>query len=131
MLKFLMIAVMSVLALSSSKTLADEHESAACADYDLSELAEARPVVRVEPAFGEELRGDGVESCIVVIFGLKEKSGTDGKALLVHRPKAVAWSDEVPRSARKAARRALDKWLFLSKTQPASNDPVYYYVFTF
>jgi len=120
-----------ILFFGATVAVADEPASAGCADYDLSDLTEARPVVRVEPAFGEDLRTDSVDSCIVVTFGLKAKSGTDGQALLAHRPKAVAWSDDVPRRARRAAQKALAKWLFLAKTQPASDDPVYFYVFTF
>lgn len=129
--KLSMPVVFFVLLFASTVAVADEPAAAGCADYDLSELTEARPVVRVEPTFGEELRTDSVESCLVVTFGLKAKRGTDGQALLVHRPKAVAWSDEVPRGARRAAQKAMAKWLFLAKTQPASDEPVYFYVFTF
>lgn len=131
MRKYLMIAVLTVPVFSSTAAVGEERAAGVCAGYDISELTEAKPVVRVEPAFGDELREDSVDSCIVVTFGLKAKRGTNGQALLAHKPKAVAWSDEVPRSARRAAQRALEKWLFLAKTQPASDDPAYYYVFTF
>lgn len=129
--KFLMPVVLIVSLFGWAVTAGDEPASVGCANFDVSELTEARPAVRIEPAFGEELRADSVDSCIVVTFGLKAKRGTDGQALLVHRPKAVAWSDEVPRRARRAAQKAMAKWLFLAKTQPASEEPVYFYVFTF
>ena len=131
MFRFLVIFSLGVISLGPAVSAADEQGLPDCAGYDLTGLTEGRPVIRVEPMFGDNLRSDSVDSCIVVTFGLREKRGTNGEALLAHKPKSVAWSEEVPRSARKAAQRALTKWLFLAKTQPASDDPVYFYVFTF
>lgn len=128
---FILVVFFSSLALSSPLADDDVAKEISCGDFDSTGLTEGRPVIRVEPAFGDKLRGDPVESCVVVIYGLREKAGTDGKALLVHSVKSVAWSQEVPRKARRAAERALKKWLFVSKTHKASEDSVYFSVFTF
>ena len=89
-------------------------------------LTEGKPLIRVEPVVGTELREDGIDSCVVMAYGLKEKRGTDGAALLVHKPKAVAQSSDVTRKETRAAQSAMSKWLFLAKTHEASNEPIYY-----
>jgi len=106
-------------------------EPPTCGGFDLTGLTEGKPLVRVEPVVGAELREDPVESCIVVAYGLKEKRGTDGAALLAYKPKAVAHSDDVTRKEKKAAERVMSKWLFLAKTHNASKEPVYYSVIVY
>lgn len=98
---------LGILLLGSSPILANTPEPVECGDFDSAGLVQAQPVIRVEPAFGDDLRSDSVNSCIVVTFGMKEKRGTDGKGLLAYKPKSVAWSEDVPDSARKSAERAL------------------------
>ena len=123
----LVVFFLSSLALAAD----DESPPASCADFSVDALTEGKPVIRVEPAFGEQLRNDSTESCVIVIYGLKEKRGTEGHALLARRAKAVAWSEEVPRSARRAAERAMSKWLFFSRMHDASDERIYYSLFTF
>lgn len=116
--------------LFSSASIAGEDSAVApiCGGFDASGLAVGKPLIRVEPVVGAELREDAVDSCIVVAYGLKEKRGTDGAALLAYKPKAVAQSDDVTNKEKKAAERALSKWLFLAKMHNASKEPVYYSV---
>ena len=99
-----------------------------CGGFDPTGLTEGKPVVRVEPVVGADLREDGVDSCIVLVYGLKEKRGSEGAALVAYKPKAVSQSDGVGGKEMKAAERAMSKWLFLAKTHDASKKPVYYSV---
>lgn len=117
----------------SSASIAGEDSTAGltCGDFDAAGLTEGKPVIRVEPVVGAELREDAVESCIVVAYGLKEKRGSDGSALLAYRPKAVAQSVDVTKKEKAAAERALSKWLFLAKTHDASKEPIYYSVIVY
>jgi hypothetical protein len=116
-----------------STSFAEESSFAAstCGGFSLTGLTEGKPLIRVEPVVGSELREDEVDSCIVVAYGLKEKRGTDGAALLVYKPKAIAQSDDVTKKEVKAAERATSKWLFLAKTHDASKEPIYYSVITY
>ena len=119
--------------LFSSTSFAAENSSAAstCGGFDVTGLTEGKPLIRVEPIVGSELREDLVDSCIVVAYGLKEKRGTDGAALLAYKPRAVAQSDDVTKKEMKAAERAITKWLFLAKTHDASKEAIYYSVITY
>jgi hypothetical protein len=119
--------------LAISTLIAAESDTAApvCGEFDATGLIEGKPLIRVEPVVGSELREDGVDSCVVVTYGLKEKGGTDGAALLVYKPKAVAQSHDVTKKEKKAAERALSKWLFLAKTHDASKESRYYSVIIF
>ena len=81
-----------------------------------------------DPILGAKLWDDGVDSCVVVIYGLKEKFGSGAGALLAYRPKVIAFSNGVSREARKAIEYSLSKWRFLAKTQNASKDQIYYSV---
>ena len=119
--------------LSSSASMAgeDSTEVPICGDFDTSGLTEGKLIIRVEPVVGAGLREDTVDSCIVVTYGLKEKRGTDGAALLAHKPKAVAQSEDVTNKEKRAAERALSQWLFLAKTHDASKEPVYYSVMNY
>ena len=123
--------VASILILSSSLAAASDTKEPVCGGFVPAGLTEGKPLIRVEPVVGPELREDGVDSCVVVTYGLKEKRGTDGAALLVYRPKAVAHSDDVTKKERKAAERALSKWLFLANTHDASKESIYFSVMTF
>jgi hypothetical protein len=125
--------IITVWLLSSSTSVAgeDSAEGPTCGDFDKSGLTEGRPLIRVEPVVGAGLREDTVDSCIVVTYGLKEKRGTDGAALLAYKPKAVAQSDDVTKKEKRAAERALSKWLFLAKMHDASKAPVYYSVINY
>jgi len=116
--------------LYGAASVGGENSAAAltCGGFDNAALTEGKPVIRVEPVVGAELREDAVESCIVVAYGLKEKRGTNGDALLAYKPKAVAQSDDVTKKEKAAAERALSKWLFLAKTHDASKEPIYYSV---
>ena len=116
-----------------STSFAAETDTAApvCGDFDATGLIEGKPLIRVEPVVGQELREDDIDSCVVVTYGLKEKRGTDGAALLVYKPKAVAQSDDVTKREKKAAERALSKWLFLAKTHDASKEPIFFSVIIF
>lgn len=116
-----------------STSLAEEESAAAiaCGGFDSTGLIEGKPLIRVEPVVGPELREDMLDSCVIVVYGLKEKRGTDGAALLAYRPKAVAHSNDVTRKEKKAAERAMSKWLFLAKTHEASKEPVYYSVIVY
>lgn len=127
----LFIIVTSVFAFSTSLAAETETATIACAGFDASGLTEGKPLIRVEPVVGSELREDNIESCVVVTYGLKEKRGTDGGALLVSKPKAVAQSDDVTKREIKAVKRALSKWLFLAKTHEASKEPIYYSVIVY
>jgi hypothetical protein len=131
MVRAAIVTLLLVLSFELNISRAEGHGRASCTEYDLSALTEALPVVRVEPVFGAQLRADGVDSCLVVVFGLKEKEGTSGEALLAHTPRSVAWSDEVPPAVRESAERAIEQWLFLAKTQPASDEAAYFIRFTF
>lgn len=117
-----------MLALSTSIAAETDAAATECGDFDGAGLIEGKPLIRVEPVVGSELREDNVDSCVVVAYGLKEKPGTDGAALLAYKPKAVAQSDDVTKSEKKAAERALSKWLFLAKTHDASKERVYFSV---
>lgn len=99
-------------------SLAAEANTAAiiCGDFNATGLIEGKPLIRVEPVVDSEVCEDKIDSCVVVTYGLKEKPGTGGAALLVYKPKAVAQSDDVTKKEQKAAERALSKWLFLAKT---------------
>ena len=116
-----------------STSFAEESSSAAstCGGLDLTGLTEGKPLIRVAPVVGSELREDEVDSCIVVAYGLKAKRGTDGAALLAYKPKAIAQSDDVTKKEVKAAERAMSKWLFLAKTHDASKEPIYYSVINY
>jgi len=116
-----------------SISFAEESSAAAptCGGFDLTGFTEGKPLIRVEPVVGAELREDAVDSCIVVAYGLKEKRGTDGAALLAYKPKAIAKSDDVTKKELKAAERAMSKWLFLAKAHDASKEPIYYSVITY
>jgi len=116
-----------------STPFAEENSAAAptCGGFDLTGLTEGKPVIRVEPLVGAELREDAVDSCIVVAYGLKEKRGTDGAALLAYKPRVIAQSDDVTKKEMKAAESAMSRWLFLAKTNDASQEPIYYSVITY
>lgn len=116
--------------LYSPTSFAEENSASApaCGGFDLTGLTEGKPVIRVEPVVGPELREDALDSCIVVAYGLKEKRGTDGAALLAYKPKAIAQSEDVTKKEKNAAERAMSKWLFLAKTHDASKEPIYYSV---
>ena len=120
--------VASILAFSISSASESDTAAPVCGGFDAAGLIEGKPLVRVEPVVGSELREDGVDSCVVITYGLKEKRGTDGAALLVYKPKAVAQSDDVTKRETKAAEHALSKWLFLAKTHDASQEPIYFSV---
>ena len=127
-----LIAVVTCL-LCSYASMAEEDSDVmnTCGGFDATGLTEGRPVIRVEPVVGAERRDDAIESCVVVAYGLKEKRGSDGAALLAYKPKAVAQGDDVTRKEKKAAGRAVSKWLFLAKAHEASEDPIYYSVIVF
>jgi hypothetical protein len=112
---------------------ATETDTAAseCGGFEATGLIEGKPLIRVEPVVGQELREDGIDSCVVVTYGLKEKRGTDGAALLAYKPKAVAQSEGVTKKEKKAVERSLSKWLFLAKTHDASIESLYYSVIKF
>lgn len=116
-----------------STSIGAETDTAApvCGDFDATGLVEGKPLIRVEPVVGAELREDDIDSCVIVTYGLKEKRGTDGAALLAYRPKAVAQSGDVTKKEAKAAERALSKWLFLAKTHDASRESIYYSMIVF
>lgn len=118
-------------AISLSFAADPEAAGTVCGDFNATGMIEGKPLIRVEPVVGPELREDGIDSCVVVTYGLKEKRGTDGAALLVHKPKAVAQSDDVTKKEKKATERALSKWLFLAKTHDASRESIYYSVIVF
>ena len=125
--------VVAVFLFYASAGIAEDNsaESPACGGFDSTGLTEGKPIVRVEPVVGTELREDAVESCIVVAYGLKEKRGADGAVLLAYKPKAVAQSDDATEKEEKAVERAIAKWLFLARTHDASKDPVYYSVIVY
>lgn len=127
----LFLGIAWLFAFSTSLAAETDTATAVCAGFDASALTEGKPLIRAEPVVGSELREDNIESCVVVTYGLKEKQGTDGAALLVSRPKAVAQSDDVTRKEIKAVKRALSKWLFLAKTHEASKEPIYYSVIVY
>ncbi len=116
-----------------STSFAAEIDTAAslCGDFEAKGLIEGKPLIRVEPVVRSELREDDIDSCVVLTYGLKEKRGTDGAALLVYKPKAVAQSDDVTKREKKAAERVMSKWLFLAKTHETSKEPVYYSVIVY
>lgn len=120
-----------ILTLSASLAAGSDTEAPVCGGFVATGLTEGKPLVRVEPVVGQELREDGVDSCVVVIYGLKEKRGSDGAALLAYKPKAVAHSEDVTKNEKKAVERALSKWLFLAKTHDASKESIYFSVITF
>lgn len=120
-----------MLAFSTSFAAETDIAATGCGGFDATGLVKGRPVIRVEPVVGSEFREDDKDSCVVVTYGLKAKRGTDGTALLVYKPKAVAQSDDVTKKEKKAAERALSKWLFLAKTHDASKEPIYYSVIVY
>ena len=122
--------VVTACLIGCSAAFAKEASTAAtvCDGFDPAGLVEGKPLIRVEPSVGTELREDEIDSCLVLAYGLKEKRGTDGAALLVHKPRVVAQSDDATKKEIKAAQRAMSKWLFLTKTHDASKEPIYYSV---
>jgi hypothetical protein len=128
MIRNFFLGAASILAFSTSFATEPDTATPLCGNFDAEGLIEGKPLIRVEPTVGSELREDGIDSCIVVTYGLKEKRGTDGAALLVYKPKAVAQSDDVTKREKKAAERALSKWLFLAKTHDVSKESMYFSV---
>ncbi len=120
-----------MLAVCTSSAAETDSAATVCGGFDATLLTEGKPLIRVEPVVGAELREDDIDSCVVVTYGLEEKRGTDGAALLAHKPKAVAKSDDVTKKEMKAAERALSKWLFLAKTHDASKESIYYSLIIF
>ena len=128
MIQNFLLGAASILAFSLSFAAESDIAAPACGGFVAAGLIEGKPLIRVEPVVGSELREGGIDSCVVVTYGLKEKRGTDGAALLVYKLKAVAQSDDVTKREKKAAERALSKWLFLAKTHDASKESIYFSV---
>ena len=131
MIRKFFFGAVSMFAIFPSLAAETDIAKALCGDFNATGMVEGKPLIRVEPVVGSELREDGVDSCVVVTYGLKEKRGTDGAALLVYKPKAVAHSDDVTKREKRAAERALSKWLFLARTHDASKESMYYSVIIF
>jgi len=98
-----------------------------CNGFDIEGLTLARPIVKVIPPDDE----NGVESCVIAIFALKEKRGSEGQAAAPYKVKIVASSDDVDKVTKDWVKRGIKKWTFMTRTQAPSKDRKYYYVFTF
>ncbi len=99
----------------------------ACDDFDSSEFVLPNPVIRVEPPEN----GDGIESCVVVTFRLVEEDESDGHALLAEDANAVHSSPDVTEESLQRMERAVEKFLFFSRSHEGWSEKTYYWVFRY
>ena len=99
----------------------------ACDGFDTSEYVLPEPVIQVTPPDNE----DGIESCVVVIFDLAEKEGTDGHALLAENANAVYSTPDVDSQSAEWMADAVEKFLFFSRRHEGWRETTYYWVFRY
>ena len=102
-----------------------------CSSFDTAGLTLAEPGILVQPEISADLLDDSTDSCVVVLFALKALPNTEGHVLVPSRAKSMAWSEDVPRSARKATEQVIKKWRFFSGYASATKERAYYYIFRF
>ncbi|WP_045858673.1 hypothetical protein [Teredinibacter purpureus] len=81
------------------------------------------PLVKVSPKVSGSIPSG---SCALVSFMLKEKPGTEGKALV---PTSIEVEKSTNKKLAKAVKTAVSKWLYLSKSHNATTK--YYYSYAF
>lgn len=113
--------------LLSIACLASFSGSLACEGFESSEYVLPDPVIQVAPPDND----DGIESCVAVIFQLVEKEDTDGHALIAEDATAVHSSPDVDAAAMQRMERAVEKFLFFSRSHEGWSETTYYWVFRY
>lgn len=91
---------------------------------DLPEgVTEGKPVVKVSPMIKGGIK-DG--DCALVSFKLAEKKGSDGRGLVPKSIKVVSTSNK---KLAKAVKKAVSRWLYLSKSHQPGDILHYSYVY--
>ena len=99
-----------------------------CPEVDgLSSLVEATPAIRVPPNYPYQLAKKKIQGCVILSYALSEENGNPNK-LVPKNIKAIASTNS---AFQKESIKALKRWLFLAKTQPASVTNNYYSYFVF
>jgi len=125
------IATLFLLLLFLPLALASESDSLECKVPDSLSLVEAQPLVRVSPMYPRQQAQRGVEACVVLGFGLAQRSGQDERALFAVNPSVIVAPEDGARPFVREAESALAKWLFFVDTHPPSSEMAYYAVFKF
>lgn len=107
--------------------LASLSDAIACEGFEASEYVLPDPVIQVAPPDND----DGVDSCVVVTFQLVEKEGTDGHALIAEDATTVHSSPDVDDEAMRRMERAVEKFLFFSRSHEGWSETTYYWVFRY
>ena len=92
------------------------------------DLAEGKPIVKVSPVYPRKALRKGVEACVILSYSLIPKPGAEGEALIPGDIDVVSSTEDLAKPFVKASKRALRKWLFLTKNHP---DPRYSSAFPF
>lgn len=81
------------------------------------------PVVMVSPKVSKDTSGG---ACALVSFMLKEKPGTEGKALM---PTSIEVEKITDKKLAEPVKKAMSKWLYFNRSHNTSTKYYYSYVF--
>ena len=102
-----------------------------CEPSDIDELTEAKPVIKVAPIYPRRAVRKGIEGCVTLGYGLVERDPEKPGGLIATNI-VVLGSTEPQRGAfEKAAKRAITKWLFLTRTHSPTDEIAYYSIIPF
>ena len=102
-----------------------------CEPSGVNELIEAKPVIKVAPIYPKRAVRKGVEGCVTLGYGLAERDPQKPGGLIATNIMVLGSTEPQRGAFERSAKRAITKWLFLTRTHSPSDEIAYYSVIPF